>query len=89
MQIRNATCNRVQNLKDRIIAQLWTLAKELPPSELEVDLQNSFLFNNTTMLNGTNLVTRPYHLSAMESFKEWSEVANTGQVHLNFVTLVI
>lgn len=76
MQIRNATAHRVQNLKDRIIAQLWTMAKELPPSELEINLQQSALFNQT-LNNGTNLL-RPYHQSAIESFREWSVVANTG-----------
>lgn len=79
MHIRNATAHRVQHLKDRIIAQLWTMAKELPPSELEVSLHHSALFNQT--MNGTNVplpITRPYHLSAMQSFREWSNVANAG-----------
>jgi hypothetical protein len=85
MQIRNATNHRVQNLKDRIIAQLWMLAKELPPTDLELSLV--FNSNGTSMINETTLpllTTKPYHLSSIESFREWSTVANTGFVGLNW-----
>ncbi|KAI6213013.1 hypothetical protein M3Y94_00098600 [Aphelenchoides besseyi] len=70
VHIRNATAHRVQHLKDQIIAQLWTMAKEMPTTRFD------FLPHNITA-NGTIAVTRPYQ-STMDAFREWSEVANAG-----------
>ncbi|CAD5223500.1 unnamed protein product [Bursaphelenchus okinawaensis] len=62
LHIRNATATRVQLLKNRIITQLWTMAKEIP---------------HAAHLDSGQNTTLPWP-PGDEGFQQWAEVANTG-----------